>query len=161
MADSKSKVAREWRRKGKCWFTPRRAGVGAWWVDYVYVKVQWGDWLFKRSKLLYTALVFHVRVCNVLLNLLIIPFAKRWSHFYRDLINEIEAEADCDAFLVDVVCSCFHQKNIFTYNWFWETWILFINTPVVQAKSHINQCGTSEDLISVYPFTGLHVVHIF
>ena len=51
-------------------------------------------------------------------NLLTISFAGHWPHSHRDLMNAWTnwAKADCNAFLVlvDVVCSCCHQKNNFT-----------------------------------------------
>jgi hypothetical protein len=73
------------------------------------------DWIcslerFKRSSF-YILLVFHLRIyCawfthNPLQDTDPIFIEILWMH------GQFKAKADCDAFLMDMVCSCFHQKK--------------------------------------------------
>ena len=101
--------------KEGCWFVGTRVSWSLYIeVDYVDVKVQRRG--FKRSKLLYTVFVFHVRVYFVV-NLLTIHVARSrrvasFSSRSHECKNESRLKADCDAFLlVDVACSCFSPKT--------------------------------------------------
>jgi hypothetical protein len=73
---------------------------------------------FKRRKLLYTVLVFHVRLfCPYQFTHK--PLNRTMTHFHRDLLNLTgpnESRLDLIAAHARVACSRFASKNIFTFD---------------------------------------------
>ena len=70
---------------------------------------------FEQSKPLYTVFMFQFAsiLCSIYSQY---PLQDSDPIFIEISLKHerTKAKVDCDAFLVDVVCPCFHQKNVFT-----------------------------------------------